>query len=182
MSGNQTLHIICPAQRTFLGIALPSITILMLGVGLFRQDFHFSLYAVVAAVFFAAALALLYRNLFYREALYVLRVGTDAPEAARICVRTSEIVGLRRLPDPIGFSAEQKWASIGLGKGLIEIETRTDTFRFGGGLGNYEIEANINRIAAFCALDRNAERQAASGAAVAQHGYPRAGRTAFRRP
>ena len=54
------------------------------------------------------------------------------------------------LPASTVSAFESRMAWLGLGQGLIEIDTATHRYCFGAGLDMYRAEAAVQQIAAFC--------------------------------
>ena len=155
MDQTDTLRIVCPRQVHFMPIVLGGLFMIMLVPALPAvwasvpgARAFLSLAVMLAMLVFVAGM--LYRNLVFRDTLCIVR-GEGQPGQRPTCF-AGEIVSIRRLPTPGMFSPEGKWAALGLGRGLIEIRTTDECFRFGVGLDEYAIDAAAGRIAAFCSL------------------------------
>jgi hypothetical protein len=100
----------------------------------------------------AFLLAILYRNLFARDELLLVRGAgqaggrADGIDAGSVCA-----VRLCPAPDPLSF--EGKLDALGLGAGRIEIDTDRGRFLFGAGLHEFMLQETVDRIASFCGLD-----------------------------
>lgn len=156
MTQNDTLHIVCPRQWHLMPIMLAFPFMLILVPGL---QHHWARLPESAGAWLPFAIMLgmvlvavgmLYRNLVFRDTLTIVR-GEGTPGQRLTCF-ASEIVSVRRLPTPEPSSSAGKWATLGLGQGLIEIRTANECFRFGVGLDDYALDATTDRIAAFCGL------------------------------
>lgn len=149
------LTIVCPRQMRAEPVMLSCTMLLFLIATLVVNreallDPRAWLPLVVILFMLGLALGILYRNLLFRDRLYIARDKQAWRAPAPFGV--DEIVSVRRLPHPDFYSMEASCARLGLGQGLIEIETSTERFRFGVGLHEYAIEPTIERIAAFCSL------------------------------
>jgi hypothetical protein len=155
MNQSETLRIVCPRQVQFMPIVLGGLFMVMLVPALPRawarvpQTRAFLSLAVMLAMLVFVA-GMLYRNLVFRDTLHIFR-GEAEPRQGSTCF-ADEIVSIRRLPTPGTFSPEGKWTALGLGRGLIEIRTTAECFRFGVGLDEDAVDAAAERIAAFCGL------------------------------
>ena len=153
MKDNLTLLIVCPVQKQPRALLLCSVGMAILGYTLARQWESASVFfSAVAIVMMAVLAAIIYRNLFFRDALCITRKGAPPPSSGQWAT-AEEIVAVRRREKGGAFSAEARREAAGLNLGPIEIETRNDTFYFGVGLSEYSIDETIDRITAFCGLD-----------------------------
>ena len=155
MNQTDTLRIVCPRQLRLMPIVLGGLVMIMLVPALPRawagvpQARAFLPLAVMLAMLVFVA-GMLYRNLVFRDTLHIVK-GEAGPRERTTCV-ADEIVSIRRLPTPETFSPQGKWTALGLGRGLIEIRTTAECFRFGVGLDEDAVDAAAGRIAAFCGL------------------------------
>ena len=155
MNQTDTLRIVCPRQVHLMPIALGGLFMIMLvpalpraWAGVPQARAFLSLAVMLAMLIFVAGM--LYRNLVFRDTLCIVR-GTGQPDQRPTCC-AHELVSIRRLPTPGTFSPEGKWTALGLGRGLIEIRTADECFRFGVGVDEHAIDAAVGPIAAFCGL------------------------------
>lgn len=95
---------------------------------------------------------ILYRNLFWYDELLIVRNKQDLTEGVVPGLAAEDVRSVRRCPTPGAYSSEGKSHFLGLGPGLIEIETDTLRVRFGAGLSDVMADQNVDRIAAFCKL------------------------------
>ena len=160
MKDNLSLLIVCPVQKKPRALLLCSVGMALSGYALARQwDNASILFSAVAGMMMAVLAAIMYRNLFFRDALCITRKGAAAPASGQWAT-AEEIVAVRRRENGGAFSSEARREAAGLNLGPIEIETRTDTFYFGVGLSEYSIDETIDRITVFCGLDRGSSDSA----------------------
>jgi hypothetical protein len=150
------LHIVCPPQRLALPIVLCCAGLAVISIGTVRalRDAHSSRYVFLAVALVMAAflLAILYRNLFARDELLLVRgAGLVGGRADGIDAGSVRAARLCPAADPLSF--EGKLDALGLGAGRIEIDTDRGSFRFGAGLHECMLQETVDRIASFCALD-----------------------------
>jgi hypothetical protein len=150
------LHIVCPPQRLAQPIVLCCAGLAVISSGVLRAlrdaDSSHYLFLAVALVMAAFLLAILYRNLFARDELLLVRDDGQAGGCADgIDAGSVRAARLSPVPDPL--SSEGKLAWLGLGDGRIEIDTDRGSFRFGAGLHEFMLQETVDRIVSFCALD-----------------------------
>ena len=155
MTQDKLLYIVCPRRMHPQSIMLGCVMLPFLLVVLARAWEQLPAARVWAAfvvvlLMLAFVLCILYRNMVFRDKLYIVR-DKRAWQAPAPC-SVDEIVSIRRLPPPERYSLEGRNAWLGMGQGLIEIETTTGRFRFGLGLNDYALASTMDRIAAFCSL------------------------------
>jgi hypothetical protein len=154
------LHIVCPRPKQLLAIMLSCACFSVLaGAAVKLLDGppeRFSWFKVWMVVLMGTAMAaLLYRNLFMRDALYLYREKAEdwALENENVLVLAAASVrALRLCPRPGEYSSEGKYAALGLGPGLVEIETTDGCYRFGAGLDEDMAAVTARKIAAYCGL------------------------------
>lgn len=119
---------------------------------------RFSWFKVWLLVLMATFLyAILHRNLFVRDELLVYRDKAEAwaleDENVLVLVAAS-VRAVRVAPMPAlgSYSAEGQNIAMGIGSGLIEIETTDGRYRFGAGLDDDISRVTARRIAAYCGL------------------------------
>lgn len=163
-SDSEPLHIVCPPSKLLpiVAVSCAGLAILAwLGFKLFDgPPERFSWFKVWLLVLVGTAMvALLYRNLFVRDELLLYR---DKPEAwaledeEMLVLAAGKVRSVRIAPSPpLGsLSAESQNIALGIGKGLIEIETEDGCYRFGAGLDEDRANVTAARIAAYCGLQR----------------------------
>lgn len=159
-STSEPLHIVCPSAKQPMAIAFAGGAFVFLATGVFRlftgPAERFSWIKLwLLALMVTACVALLYRNLFVRDELYLYR--DEAEDWARmdedmLVLAAGSVRSLRVCPPPGPYSAESKNASLGMGTGLIEIETSDGCYRFGAGLDADIAGVTAQQIAAYCGL------------------------------
>lgn len=150
------LHIVCPPQRLALPIVVccAGLTVISSGVLRALRDAYSSHYLFLAVALLMAVflLAILYRNLFARDELLLVRDdGQAGGHADGIDAGSVRAVRLCPALDPL--SSEGKLDALGLGSGKIAIDTDHGSFLFGVGLHEFMLQETVERIASFCALD-----------------------------
>ena len=156
MNDDELLTIVCPRQMLAQPIMLSCVLVPFLSFILAKAWEALPAARawppfVVGLAMLAVVLGILYRNLVFRDRLYIARDKHAWQAPAPYSV--DEIVAIRLLPPPEWYGFEGKNAAIGLGQGRIEIETTTERIRFGLGLNEYALVSTMDRIAAFCGLD-----------------------------
>lgn len=153
------LHLTCPRQRlvapTFLCIA----GILVLATA-YRNSWPRIVagdaypFVAVSLLMLAFLFVILYRNFVYRDQLLIDHGAPPVRGMGAICLDARDIVSVRLLPLSALSDFESRMAWLGLGQGLIEIDTATHRYRFGAGLDMHGAEAAVQQIAAFCQAGR----------------------------
>lgn len=153
------LHIVCPRPTQPMAIVLSGAGLAVLSVAAFKllhDPEGFSWFKAWVLVLMATAfVALVYRNLFVRDELLLYR--DQAPAWARgdedvLALATASVRALRVCPEPGPYSAEGKYAALGMGQGMIEIDSTEGCFRFGAGLDADASSVMARKIAAYCGL------------------------------
>lgn len=106
------------------------------------------MFVLLFGVLFAV---LVYRSYFFRDELCIIR-GSSTPKEYKVLLSVETIRAVRVLPAADAWSSEGKLDSFGLSEGRIEIETKTQTFRFGAGLDEYSTQNTVFKIERFCGL------------------------------
>lgn len=155
MEHGAMLHLTCPRQRlvapTFLCIA----GILVLTMA-YQNNWprivagEAYLFVAVSLLMMAFLLVILYRNFIYQDQLLIEHGALPVHGMGAICLDARDIVSVRLLPASTVSAFESRMAWLGLGQGLIEIDTATHRYCFGAGLDMYRAEAAVQQIAAFC--------------------------------
>ncbi|MFC0167334.1 hypothetical protein ACFFKC_04505 [Pseudoduganella danionis] len=151
------LHIVCPTQKRLLPVLLAGCWCLMFIPAIARhlsgpsQDYAYAWLAITLSTGALFAI-LLYRSYVFRDELCIVR-GSSAPKAYKFLLSAETIRAVRVLPSAQAWSSEGKLESLGLSDGRIEIETSTQSFRFGAGLDEYSTHNTVNKILRFCGLN-----------------------------
>ncbi|VXB03842.1 hypothetical protein [Massilia sp. 9I] len=155
----EPLHIVCPRARQPMAIVLSCAALSVLALAAFKllnDPERFSWFKVWVLVLMATAcVALIVRNLFVRDELLLYRDG--APEWAlgeedMLVLAAASVRSVRVGPEPGPYSADGKYAALGMGQGLIEIETTGGCYRFGAGLDVDACLVTARQIATYCGL------------------------------
>lgn len=158
-STSEPLHIVCPRPWQPMAIILSGAGFCVLAMAAFKllggpgPVSWFKVWVLV--LMGTACVALVYRNLFVRDALYLYR--DRAEEWARgdedmLVMAAAGVRAVRVCAAPRPYSAEGKHAALGTGQGLIEIETLEGCYRFGAGLDEDAARVTARQIAAYCGL------------------------------
>lgn len=121
----------------------------------------FSWFKIWVLVLMATFLyAILHRNLFVRDELLVCRDKAEAwalEDEDVLALVAGSVRAVRVAPMPAlgSYSAEGKEIAMGIGNGLIEIETLDGTYRFGAGLDEDIARVTARQIAAYCGLQES---------------------------
>lgn len=121
----------------------------------------FSWFKVWMLVLMATFLyAILHRNLFVRDELLVYRDKAEAwalEDEDVLALVAGSVLAVRIAPMPAlgAYSAEGKNIAMGIGNGLIEVETLDGTYRFGAGLDEDIARVRAGQIAAYCGLQES---------------------------
>jgi hypothetical protein len=155
MEHGAMLHLTCPRQRlvapTFLCIA----GMLVLSTA-YRNSWpriaagEAYLFVAVSLLMMAFLLVILYRNFVYQDQLLIEHGALPVHGMGAICLDARDIVSVRLLPGTTVSAFESRMAWLGIGEGLIEIDTAIHRYRFGAGLDMYRAEAAVQQIATFC--------------------------------
>lgn len=161
-SSPEPLHIVCPPSKQPPMIAVSGAglaTLAWLALKLFDgPPERFSWFKVWVLVLMATALfAILYRNLFVRDELVVYRDKAEAwalEDEDVLALAAGSVRAVRVAPMPAmgSYSAEGQYTAMGIGRGLIEIETVDGCYRFGAGLDEDRASVTARRIAVYCGL------------------------------
>ena len=159
---SEPLHIVCPPARRLPIVAVSCAGLAMLawlGFRLFDgPPEHFSWFKVWLLVLVGTAMAaLLYRNLFVRDELMLYRDQAEdwaLEHEDMLVLVASKVRSVRIAPLPAlrSNSPEGEYIAMGIGSGLIEIETVDGCYRFGAGLDGDRTTLTAARIAAYCGL------------------------------
>lgn len=165
MEEKQTLHVICPRQLH----AAPMILCVACSAVLFSAfskprpiDAGAYLFFAVSLVMILLILAILYRNLIFRDELYIVRGTTVPSKRGALCLDAADVVSVQVLPPSNFASFEWRMEWLGLGGGRIEIHTKTHRFNFGVGLHDSSFTEIFEKIAVFCELRNDQPAAAAS--------------------
>ena len=163
-STSEPLHIVCPPSKQVPMIVVSCAGLVMLAWLAFSlfdgPPERFSWFKVWVLVLMATFLyAILHRNLFVRDELMVYRdkaedwalEGEDMLVLAAGKVRSVRVLSMPALGT---YSAEGKNIAMGIGNGLIEIETADGCYRFGAGLDEDRASVTARQIAAYCGLQQ----------------------------
>lgn len=155
MNQSDTLQIVCPRRHRFMPLVVACLGMILLVPGLPKMwarvpEFTACLSLVVMLAMLLMMAAILYRNLLFRDQLWIVR-GEGQPGQRLNCF-AHEIVSLYRRSRGSPYSSEGKWEALGLDQGLIEIRTTRGCFRFSVGLNEKAADAATRRIAVFCGL------------------------------
>ncbi|MGI4842596.1 MAG: hypothetical protein ACRYF7_04710 [Janthinobacterium lividum] len=161
-SDSEPLHLICPPSRRLPIVAVCCAGLVMLAWLVFAlfdgPPERFSWFKVwLLALVGSAIYAVLYRNLFVRDELMLYRDQAEdwALEDEDVLVLAAgKVRSVRIAPLPAlgSLSAEGQYIAMGIGKGLIEIDTVDGCYRFGAGLDEDRAHVAAARIAAYCGL------------------------------
>ncbi|MFN3792803.1 hypothetical protein [Massilia sp.] len=164
-SDSEPLHVVCPPSRRLPIVAVSCAGLVMLawlGFTLFDgPPERFSWFKVWLLVLVGSAVAaVLYRNLFVRDALLLYRDKAEAwalEDEDMLVLAAGKVRSVRIAPLPAlgSLSAESQNIAMGIGRGLIEIETEDGCYRFGAGLDQDRANVMAARIAAYCGLQRS---------------------------
>lgn len=158
-AGPETLHLTCPRQCLLAPTLLCIAGILVLTTA-YRNGWPRIVageaYLFVAVSLFMAVflVVILYRNFVYQDQLLIGHGALPVRGMGAICLDARDIVSVRLRPASTISAFESRMAWLGMGQGLIEIDTATQRYRFGAGLDIYRAEAALQQIAAFCQAGR----------------------------
>ncbi|WP_292045490.1 hypothetical protein [Massilia sp. UBA6681] len=161
----ETLHIVCPPSRKppMIAVSCAGLAVLaFIAIELFNgPPERFSWFKVWVLVLMATFLyAILHRNLFVRDELLVYRDKAEAwalEDEDVLALVAGSVLAVRIAPMPAlgSFSAEAQNIAMGIGNGLIEIETLDGSYRFGAGLDEDIARVTARQIAAYCGLQES---------------------------
>lgn len=158
----EPLHIVCPSSKRPGSIAVSCLGLAVLATSAFKllngPPERFSWFKVwVLALMGTALYAVLYRNLFVRDELYLYRDKAEEwaiGDEDMLVLEAGRVRSVRVGPKPGPYTAEGKNIAIGIGSGLIEIETLDGSYRFGAGLDEDIARVRAGQIAAYCGLQQ----------------------------
>lgn len=150
---NLSLYISCPPLMRFNAILIAFAASCILFFAVRRELFYsveggpavwkiFTMFCM--EMFF---LIILYRNIFSRDEIYILKQGGSAPSES-LTVSCSDIVTVRR-KSASEFNVSGRAESLGFGVGDIVIETKSKVFPFGRGLSPADADETILKIRNF---------------------------------
>jgi len=156
----EPLHIVCPSSKQPSSIVVSCLGLAVLATAAFKlldgPPERFSWFKVWVLVLMGTAFyAILYRNLFVRDELYLYRDKAEEwaiGDEDMLVLEASRVRSVRVGPKPGPYTAEGKEIAMGIGNGLIEIETLDGSYRFGAGLDEDIASVRAREIAAYCGL------------------------------
>lgn len=161
-SDPEPLHIVCPPSKRSPIIAVSCAGLAVLAFVMFKlfnePPERFSWLKVWLLVLMGTAMyAFLYRNLFVRDELMLYRDRAEAwalEDEEMLVLAAGKVRSVRVAPLPAlgSYSAESQYIAMGIGNGLIEIETVDGCYRFGAGLDADIASVTARQIAAYCGL------------------------------
>lgn len=114
---------------------------------------NYSYVWLVLTLLFGAFFAVMaYRSFIFRDELCIFR-GGRTPKGYKFLLAAETIRAVRILPVAEPWSSEGKLEMLALSQGRIEIETTTQSYRFGAGLNEYMVEGTVDKIVCFCGLN-----------------------------
>lgn len=145
------LRITCPAPRKALPVFLCAVvlsTLAWIVVGQWAAKSGGFLWLLLwgAVLIATGPVAILYRNLCFRDQLLINKSGKPLPNALAV----DEILAVHVRPAPLAGSHEDRLARLGLAEGRIEIHMANQRVRFGAGLHEFMVDETADRIARFC--------------------------------
>lgn len=161
-SDSDPLHIVCPPSKQLPIVAVSCAGLVMLAWLAFKlfdgPPERFSWFKVWLLVLMGTATyAVLYRNLFVRDELMLYRDKAEdwaLEDEDMLVLVAGKVRSVRIAPLPAlgSYSAESQYIAMGIGNGLIEIETVDGCYRFGAGLDEDRARVTAAQIAAYCGL------------------------------
>lgn len=156
IADESTLHIVCPTQKRPLPLLLACFWCLVFVPAIVKHlsnlTKNYSYVWLALTLLFGAFFAILvYRSFIFHDELCIFR-GSSAPKGYKFLLAAETIRAVRILPVVEPWSSEGKLEMLALSQGRIEIETTTQSFRFGSGLHAYVVEETLEKIVHFCRL------------------------------
>jgi hypothetical protein len=106
-------------------------------------------WAVILLFVFLAG-AVLFKNIFGKEELSLVRDGAPAGTAGASAIACGDLLAIERKPLPLPMTADYKMSMLGLGGERLTIFTRTATFPFGIGFSDDASAKAIKQMEEFC--------------------------------
>lgn len=106
-------------------------------------------WAVILLFVFLAG-AVLFKNIFGKEELFLVREGAPAGTAGASAIACGDLLAIEHKPLPLPMTADYKMSMLGLGGERLTIFTRTATFPFGIGLSDGASMKAIKQMEEFC--------------------------------
>jgi len=112
----------------------------------------------VVLVFAFLAGAVLFKNIFGKEELFLVRDGAPPGTAGATAIACGDLLAIERNPPPLPMTADYKMAMLGLGGETMTIFTSSASFPFGIGFSDGAATSAIRQMEQFCGrpLLRNA--------------------------
>ena len=101
-------------------------------------------------LFMLLAGAVLFRNLFGKEEISLIKDGAPAGAASAAAIACDDLIAIERKPLPPSMTADGKMAMLGLGGARLMLHTKAGAYPFGIGLSDTAAMAAIQEIEQFC--------------------------------
>lgn len=105
---------------------------------------------VVILLFTLLSGAVLFKNIFGKEEIVLVKDGAPAGTAAAYAIVCSDMIAVERKPFPSPMTAEYKMAMLGLGGETLTLFTKTAAFPFGSGFSDAAATVAIQQMEEFC--------------------------------